>query len=165
MGIYLGLNSGTSMDAIDAVLVDFDVAPLRIIATGATSFEPALKRRISALIERADSVALDEVGQIDVELARAFAQAARKLMHSAGINPGRVTAIGSHGQTLRHRPGWQQVSLGHPGSLVGRLAAGWCDASGVWHGWLLILVGYLLTRIVETKCSSPGQPFTWFAFR
>ena len=121
MGIYLGLNSGTSMDAIDAVLVDFDVAPLRIIATGATSFEPALKRRISALIERADSVALDEVGQIDVELARAFAQAARKLMHSAGINPGRVTAIGSHGQTLRHRPDlatpftWQ---IGDPNTLA-----------------------------------------------
>src|SRR3984957_13608397 len=121
MGIYLGLNSGTSMDAIDAVLVDFDVAPLRIIATGATSFEPALKRRISALIERADSVALDEVGQIDVELARAFAQAARKLMHSAGINPGRVTAIGSHGQTLRHRTDlpipftWQ---IGDPNTLA-----------------------------------------------
>jgi len=30
---------------------------------------------------------------------------------------------------------------------------------GVWHGWLLILIGYLLTRIVETKCSSSGQPF------
>jgi anhydro-N-acetylmuramic acid kinase len=121
MGIYLGLNSGTSMDAIDAALVDFDVAPLRIIATGATSFEPALKRRISALIERADTVALDEVGQIDVELARAFAQAARKLMHSAGINPGRVTAIGSHGQTLRHRPDlatpftWQ---IGDPNTLA-----------------------------------------------
>ena len=95
MGLYLGLISGTSMDAIDAVLVDFDVAPLRIIATGATSFEPALKSRISALIERADGVALDEVGQIDVELARAFAQAARNLMHSAGVSAGRVAAIGS----------------------------------------------------------------------
>jgi anhydro-N-acetylmuramic acid kinase len=121
MGIYLGLISGTSMDAIDAVLVDFDVSPLRIIATGATSFEPALKSRISALIERADSVALDEVGQIDVELARAFAHAARKLMHSAGVSAGRVTAIGSHGQTLRHRPDlatpftWQ---IGDPNTLA-----------------------------------------------
>ena len=40
MGIYLGLISGTSMDAIDAALVDFDVAPLRILATSATPFEP-----------------------------------------------------------------------------------------------------------------------------
>jgi anhydro-N-acetylmuramic acid kinase len=104
MGLYLGLISGTSMDAIDAALVDFDVEPLRIVATSATQFDPALKRRVSALIDHADSVALDEVGQIDVELGRAFAQAALGLMQSAGVNAGQITAIGSHGQTLRHRP-------------------------------------------------------------
>jgi anhydro-N-acetylmuramic acid kinase len=121
MGIYLGLISGTSVDAIDAALVDFDVAPLRIIATSATPFAPALKRRLSALIENPGSVALDEVGQIDVELGRAFAQAALELMQSAGIGAGRVSAIGSHGQTLRHRPdlatpfSWQ---IGDPNTLA-----------------------------------------------
>jgi anhydro-N-acetylmuramic acid kinase len=104
MGIYLGLISGTSLDAIDAALVDFDVAPLRILATSATPFEPHLKRRISALIDQADRVALDEIGQIDVELGRAFARAALALMESARISADRVAAIGSHGQTLRHRP-------------------------------------------------------------
>jgi anhydro-N-acetylmuramic acid kinase len=103
MGIYLGLISGTSMDAIDAALVDFDAAPLRIIATSATAFDPALKRRVAALIDRAESVALDEVGQIDVEVGRAFAHAASSLLKDAGIDAGRVAAIGSHGQTLRHR--------------------------------------------------------------
>jgi anhydro-N-acetylmuramic acid kinase len=121
MAIYLGLISGTSMDAIDAALVDFEVAPLRIIATSATPFEPQLKRRISALIDQADRVALDEVGQIDVELGRAFAKAALALMHSAGIGADRVSAIGSHGQTLRHRPDleapftWQ---IGDPNTLA-----------------------------------------------
>ena len=100
MAIYLGLISGTSMDAIDAALVDFDAAPLSIIATSATPFEPELKRRISALIDRADRAALDEIGQIDVELGRAFAQAALALMHSAQIGADRVAAISSsHGQT------------------------------------------------------------------
>jgi anhydro-N-acetylmuramic acid kinase len=121
MGIYLGLISGTSLDAIDAALVDFDVAPLRIIATSATPFAPHLKRRISALIDQADRVALDEVGQIDVELGKAFAQAALALMQTAGISADRVTAIGSHGQTLRHRPDlavpftWQ---IGDPNTLA-----------------------------------------------
>jgi anhydro-N-acetylmuramic acid kinase len=121
MGIYLGLISGTSMDAIDAALVDFDVAPLRVIATSATAFDPALKRRMTALIDRAASVALDEVGQLDVELGRAFAQAALSLMHRAGVGSSRVTAIGSHGQTLRHRPDlatpftWQ---IGDPNTLA-----------------------------------------------
>ena len=111
------------MDAIDAALVDFDAAPLRIIATSATAFEPALKRRLSALIDHAERVSLDEVGQIDTELGRAFAQAALTLMQSAGVDAQRVAAIGSHGQTLRHRPDlaapftWQ---LGDPNTLAER---------------------------------------------
>src|SRR5277367_1620143 len=121
MGIFLGMISGTSMDAIDAALVDFDAVPLRIIATSATTFEHVLKRRISALIDSAESIALDEVGQCDVEVGRAFAQAALTLLKGAGISPERVTAIGSHGQTLRHRADltvpftWQ---IGDPNTLA-----------------------------------------------
>jgi anhydro-N-acetylmuramic acid kinase len=121
MGLYLGLMSGTSMDAIDAALVDFDVAPLRIVAVSATAFEPQLKRRIAGILDAADAVSLDELGQIDVELARAFAAAASALLRDAGISAGRVTAIGSHGQTLRHRPDlpvpftWQ---IGDPNTLA-----------------------------------------------
>ena len=44
MGLYLGLISGTSMDAIDAALVDFDSKALSIVAVSATAFEPALPR-------------------------------------------------------------------------------------------------------------------------
>jgi anhydro-N-acetylmuramic acid kinase len=69
MGLYLGLMSDTSMDAIDAVLVDFDVTPLSIVATNATAFEPALRSRIASLMEFAERVSLDEIGQIDVAAA------------------------------------------------------------------------------------------------
>jgi anhydro-N-acetylmuramic acid kinase len=121
MQLFLGMISGTSMDAIDAALVDFDVAPLRIVATSATAFDATLKSRISALIESADSVALDEVGQIDVEVGHAFAHAALALLQGAGVTAKQVTAIGSHGQTLRHRPDlpapftWQ---IGDPNALA-----------------------------------------------
>jgi anhydro-N-acetylmuramic acid kinase len=121
MGIYLGLISGTSMDAIDAALVDFDAAPPQVLATSATPFEPALKQRISSLLDHVDDVSLDEVGQIDVEVGRAFAHAAMSLLHTAGLRTGRVAAIGSHGQTLRHRPDlpvpftWQ---IGDPNTLA-----------------------------------------------
>ena len=102
--LYLGMISGTSMDAIDAALVDFSAAPLQVVATSATAFDPALKRRVAALIDSADRVALDEIGQIDVEVGRAFGQAASALLGTAGVSAGQLTAIGSHGQTLRHRP-------------------------------------------------------------
>ncbi len=104
MGLYLGLMSGTSMDAIDASLVDFDVKPLRIVASSATPLPPDLKRRIAALIDSSEHVSLDDLGQLDVALGRAFADAATALLHVAGVSPGAVEAIGSHGQTIRHRP-------------------------------------------------------------
>jgi 1,6-anhydro-N-acetylmuramate kinase len=121
MGFYLGLMSGTSMDAIDAALVDFDVSPLRIIAASATAFAPELKRRIAKILDSSDNAALDELGQIDVELAKGFAKAALALLRDAALGAGRVTAIGSHGQTLRHRPDlptpftWQ---IGDPNTLT-----------------------------------------------
>jgi anhydro-N-acetylmuramic acid kinase len=121
MGLYLGLMSGTSMDAIDAALVDFDVTPLSIVATSATAFEPTLKCRIASIMESADRVSLDEIGQIDVAVAQAFAQAAIRLMRDSGVGAGSVAVIGSHGQTLRHRPDlpvpftWQ---IGDPNTLA-----------------------------------------------
>jgi anhydro-N-acetylmuramic acid kinase len=121
MGLYLGLISGTSMDAIDAALVDFDAAPLTLVAASATAFEPLLKQRVAAVIEAEDRVALDEIGQIDVSVAQAFARCALALLRAAGVSPSAVTAIGSHGQTLRHRPDlaipftWQ---IGDPNTLT-----------------------------------------------
>jgi anhydro-N-acetylmuramic acid kinase len=121
MGLFLGMMSGTSMDAIDAALVDFDVTPLRIVAASATPFEPALKQRITALVEHADAASLDELGQIDVALARAFAAAANALLRAVGLSSRAVTAIGSHGQTIRHRPDLPipfTLQIGDPGTLT-----------------------------------------------
>ena len=126
MGFYLGLMSGTSMDAIDAVLVDFDASPLRLVAASATAFDPQLKLGIAEILDSPADVALDELGQLDVQLARAFAEAALSLLKAAGVGPGSVIAIGSHGQTLRHRPElatpftWQ---IGDPNTL--------CEMTGI----------------------------------
>jgi len=120
MGLYLGLISGTSMDAIDAALVDFDTAPLSVIAASTTPFDADLKRRTAALVDSPHGIALDDIGQIDVELAASFAEATLALLRDAGVAAQRVTAIGSHGQTLRHRPDlkppftWQ---IGDPNTL------------------------------------------------
>jgi anhydro-N-acetylmuramic acid kinase len=121
MGLFLGLISGTSMDAIDAALVDFDTSPLSLVAASAEPFEPELKRRISALVDAPDRVSLDEIGQLDVAVAQAFARSALSLLRSAGVSASAVSAIGCHGQTLRHRTDlavpftWQ---IGDPNTLA-----------------------------------------------
>lgn len=121
MSLYVGLISGTSMDAIDAAAVDFDANPLRVVATGATAFDPALRRRLAELVDAPEHAALDAIGQLDVEIGRAFAHAALGLLRDAGIAHAEVAAIGSHGQTLRHRVDlptpftWQ---IGDPNTLA-----------------------------------------------
>ncbi len=121
MTLYLGLMSGTSMDAIDAALVDVGTPGLQVVATGVTPLEATLKRRLLRLIEHPDESQLDEIGQLDVEVGRAFAAGALALLRSAGVGAGQVAAIGSHGQTVRHRPDaptpftWQ---IGDPNTIA-----------------------------------------------
>lgn len=107
-GCFLGLISGTSADGIDAALVRFDGDQTRVRPTllfGRTyPWDPALRARLVALGQQAAALTLDEVGELDVRIGHAFAAAAMAAIRDAGLAPRAITAIGSHGQTLRHRP-------------------------------------------------------------
>jgi len=103
-GLYLGLISGTSADGIDAALVDFHAGcALRLGRT--YPWTPALRERLVALGQGADAASLDELGALDAQVADAFTRAALALLDEAGVDATDVRAIGSHGQTVRHRPG------------------------------------------------------------
>ena len=106
--LFLGLISGTSADGIDAALVRFaddsEHARCELITGQTYRWDDALRDRLVHLGQGGDCTSLDELGSLDVQIARAFADAALALLDSAGIAPSRVRAIGSHGQTLRHRP-------------------------------------------------------------
>ena len=105
---FLGLISGTSADGIDAALVDFegDDAGARPALRFARTYawDPALRARLVALGQQGVSISLDEVGELDVAIGRAFADAALAALADAGTVATNIAAIGSHGQTLRHRP-------------------------------------------------------------
>ena len=105
MGLYLGLISGTSADGIDAALVAFDAAGRPSIRASRTSPYPAPLRAEVLRVSQGDArLDLDAFGALDSALGEAFASAARALMADAGVTRDEITAIGSHGQTLRHRP-------------------------------------------------------------
>lgn len=102
--LYVGLMSGTSIDGIDAALVDFsDRENPRLVATHAAPMPPGLRARILALTRPGDDE-IDRLGELDVEIARCFAEAAITVIKAAGLTAGDIRAIGSHGQTIRHRP-------------------------------------------------------------
>ena len=122
--LYLGLISGTSMDGADAALVQFDDAGCRVLAGHGSAFPPEVLEALSSVVARPMSVvSLDQLGQLETRLGHFFADTALALLEREGLAPGDVTAIGSHGQTIRHCPDlapaftWQ---IGDPNVVAAR---------------------------------------------
>lgn len=101
--LYLGLISGTSMDGIDAVLASFEPA-LQVHAALTQPYPDDLRARLLELAQGDGTTTLDEVGALDARIGECFAQAALTVLERAAVQATEVRAIGSHGQTLRHRP-------------------------------------------------------------
>jgi len=101
---YIGLNSGTSIDGIDAALVSFGDASVEILSTRAHPYPSELRQRLLAAIRQPKQCTIDEMGQLDRWTGECFRDATLKLLSDAKVDAGRVAAIGSHGQTLRHQP-------------------------------------------------------------
>ena len=100
---FIGLMSGTSMDGIDAVLVEFNDEQLQLAHGFSLSWPEELKTRLAQLAT-GSTTSLQEFGQLDILCGRQFAEAACQLMEEAGIESGNISAIGSHGQTVFHHP-------------------------------------------------------------
>ena len=100
--------SGTSLDGIDAVLVEFDNTkadqPLKLYAAHYQPYAISLKATLLALHQPANDE-LHTALLISNELTRQYAAAASALLQKAGVTPAQVRAIGCHGQTIRHCPG------------------------------------------------------------
>lgn len=119
----IGLISGTSADAIDAVLVDFGAPTPSLRAALAHPWPEAVRQRLLALATGDGVVRLDELGTLDASVADCFAEAALAVMARAGIDARQVAAIGSHGQTVWHRPGARPpftLQLGDPSRIAER---------------------------------------------
>lgn len=117
-GLFIGLISGTSMDAVDAALVELSPARIRLLAAHSHPLPAALRADLTALCHpggMADRDAIDLLGATDRCLGELFAAAAVELLARSGVAAAAVTAIGSHGQTIRHRP--PNVTTPHPFSL------------------------------------------------
>jgi anhydro-N-acetylmuramic acid kinase len=101
--LFIGLMSGTSVDAIDAALVNCRGDRLDLIATHQHELPQPVRERIAG-ISHTGHDEIERMGPLDRELGRLFAAAALALLDKSGNRPDQVRAIGSHGQTVRHRP-------------------------------------------------------------
>ncbi len=105
--LVVGLMTGTSADGVDAVLVklagDGLSATHQVLAERETPLPQELRAEVLA-VAAAASLELERLMRLDVALAEAYADAVRDVVDQAGVRLTDVSAIGSHGQTVRHLP-------------------------------------------------------------
>lgn len=106
------------MDGIDAALLDFSANQPQIIATHSLPYNPALRAALLAL-QHPSHNELENTALLSNQLAELYAQTVNQLLQKASIDKQQITAIGSHGQTIRHRPelGFT-MQIGNPALLT-----------------------------------------------
>ena len=127
--LYLGMISGTSIDGVDAVLVDFGDRSCRIIEAATTPFPPQLLARVRSIVE-VPQTALRELGALDHAVGAFFAVCALDLITRAGVERDTVHAIGHHGQTIFHQPSGDEpfsMQIGDPNVVAA--ATGVCTVA------------------------------------
>ncbi len=96
--------SGTSLDGIDAGLVEFSDDKCRVIAFHYHPFPDSLKQEINKLSQPDQPVLLNDYGSMDTRLGYLFADAVNNVLKKAGLTANSISAVGSHGLTIYHAP-------------------------------------------------------------
>lgn len=117
--LFIGLMSGTSLDGVDVALVEFDDAlHPRVLNTHFVAYPAALRAEILALQHPTENE-LEVTALMGNTLAQLYADAVNQLLNSIKLSAAAITAIGCHGQTIRHRPelGFT-MQIGNPALLA-----------------------------------------------
>jgi uncharacterized protein YbbC (DUF1343 family)/1,6-anhydro-N-acetylmuramate kinase len=152
----VGLMSGTSVDGIDAALVEVTVGTrgscrVANVLSRTYPMEESLRAEVFALFEDG-SGCLERLAVADRRLGEAFGAAALALLAEAGVDPAEVTVVGCHGQTVRH-------VAGAPGSMRrGSVQAGSGAAIALATG-IPTVSNFRVTDIAAGGTGAPLVPF------
>ncbi len=106
----IGLMSGTSLDGIDAAILETDGEGVITPGPALTrAYDPELRACLRAALEEAGGTPLgakmsEEIRQTEISLTMEHAGAVKGLLSDAGLKADEISYIGFHGQTILHRP-------------------------------------------------------------
>lgn len=101
--LFIGIMSGTSLDGIDTVLVEFGNGHIQLIDALTTPYKPSTKLSIHQLVTNGNC-AIQTLCQIDREIAIQYTDCVKQLLKQNKLLASDITAIGCHGQTIKHAP-------------------------------------------------------------
>ncbi len=102
--LYVGCISGTSVDGLDIALIAVDGSGSLVVKNAETAAFPDPLRKQLLAIAQPGHDNLDELGRCDSKLGQFTGEAINTFLDKQNIPAEQITAIGSHGQTVRHRP-------------------------------------------------------------
>lgn len=105
--MFIGTITGTSVDGLDIAQIEID-GNIRLVAAETTPFPNDLRATLLALGQPGQDD-LDQIGAADAALGEFIGRSVIDFLRHRRSQPEEITAIGSHGQTIRHRP-----DLPHP---------------------------------------------------
>ena len=101
----IGLMSGTSLDGIDATLIETDGFRIkRYIASHYLSYPEAVRSSLADIVARNGKVEKEAIEQAQKAMTHVHVDAVQSLLQKAGLSPQAIDVIGFHGQTIDHRP-------------------------------------------------------------
>ncbi|MFL0804240.1 MAG: anhydro-N-acetylmuramic acid kinase [Agarilytica sp.] len=119
--LFIGLLSGTSVDGVDAGLFEFGAGhSITLRSSYHQPYPPEIRDAILRLSQPGDDE-IDRMGALDIALGELFGKAALALIQQENIDPKHIKAIGSHGQTIRHRPNQKyafSLQIGDPNTIA-----------------------------------------------
>ncbi len=101
--LYIGLMSGTSLDGVDGVLVDFSGGRVHVLGHATASLPQPLRETFHALNQPGYNE-LHRAACAGNALAEVYSAVVGDLLAASGTPRNRVAAVGAHGQTVRHLP-------------------------------------------------------------
>ncbi len=119
--LYIGLMSGTSIDGIDAALVNLSNNNVELIAFECLPFSVEIQRKLHELSAPNAKILLQDYGEMDVCLGHLFANAVKNLLSKTNLSAAEIVAIGSHGQTIYHAPSGRfpfTLQIGDPNCIA-----------------------------------------------
>ena len=104
MSIYIGMMSGTSLDGVDAVAVQFESnTVLKVLGSKSLSLSEELQELLLSLCFTGPN----EINRCQIagnRLARIYAETCCTLLKDLSLSASNITAFGAHVQTVRHNP-------------------------------------------------------------